>query len=60
MTEKPTGREPSERPRERVAEESPDREDGPNERYGLLVVARHDKDDGRALIIYTRAQGLPE
>jgi hypothetical protein len=60
MTEKPTGRGPSERRRERVAEDSPDREDRPDERYGLLVVARHDKADGRALIIYTRAQDLPE
>jgi hypothetical protein len=60
MTEKPTRRGPSERPRERAAEEPTDLEDAPDERYGLLVMARHVKDDGRALIIYTRAQDRPE
>jgi hypothetical protein len=60
MTEKPTGRAPSQRAGARAGEDRPDQEEGPGERYGLLVVARHVKDDGRALIIYTRAQGLPE
>lgn len=60
MTEKPTGRGPSQRSRARAAEDSPDRNDDPADRYGLLVVARHVKDDGRALTLYTRAQGLPE
>lgn len=60
MTEQPTRQGPSERPRGRATEEPPDLEDAPDERYGLLVMARHVKDDGRALIIYTRAQDPPE
>jgi hypothetical protein len=27
---------------------------GATERYGVLAIARHAKDDGRALILYTR------
>jgi plasmid replication initiation protein len=60
MTEKPTKRGPSERPRERTAGEPTDLEGAPDEGYGLLVMARHVKDDGRALIIYTRAGDPPE
>ena len=52
MAGKPIGQPPSERSGARAGV--------PSERYGLLVVARHTKDDGRALILYTRAQGEPE
>jgi hypothetical protein len=61
MTEKPTGRGPSRREGGRAAEgRRLDQKDDPGERYGLVVVARHVKDDGRALITYTRAQDVPE
>ena len=29
----------------------------PPERHGVVAIARHRKDDGRALILYTRAEG---
>jgi hypothetical protein len=30
----------------------------PDERYGILRVARHRKDDGRSLLLYTREEGV--
>ena len=30
------------------------------ERYGILMVSRHRKDDGRALLLYTREEGETE
>jgi hypothetical protein len=35
------------------------REAIPTERYGPLEVARHVKDDGRALLLYTRIEDEP-
>ena len=32
----------------------------PEERYGILRVARHLKDDGRSLLLYTREERDPE
>jgi hypothetical protein len=29
------------------------------ERYGVVAIARHRKDDGRALILYTRVEQEP-
>jgi len=60
MAGKPIGQPPSERSGARAGEDRLAPNAGPGERYGLLVVARHTKDDGRALILYTRAQGEPE
>ncbi|MFI4985717.1 MAG: hypothetical protein ACHQAV_07020 [Solirubrobacterales bacterium] len=41
--------------RERASEE-----DARGELVGPVAIARHVKDDGRALILYSRAQGAPE
>jgi len=57
MAGKPTGPPSSERSSGRAGEDRGAEKDGLQERYGLLVVARDVKDDGRAMIIYTRAQG---
>ena len=42
------------RPRESPAEESQ-----PGERYGPIVITRHVKEDGRALLLYTRSAREP-
>jgi hypothetical protein len=31
----------------------------PPERYGVVEIARHEKDDGRALLLYTRVEEAP-
>jgi hypothetical protein len=50
---------PPEHSHAQAGEDRPESKDGPGERCGLVVVARHVKDDGRALILYTRAPGAP-
>jgi hypothetical protein len=35
-------------------------DDARDELVGLVAIVRHVKDDGRALILYTRAPGAPE
>jgi hypothetical protein len=60
MTEKPTKGPPSPRSSAPVDQHRLEQKDDPGERYGLVVVARHVKDDGRALIIYTSALDPPE
>jgi hypothetical protein len=39
------------------SEEEAEREGASEERYGPLTVARHAKDDGRALILYSHTGG---
>jgi hypothetical protein len=51
MASNPTG--PPRLPRE------PSGEDDRLERYGTVSVARHVKDDGRALILYAHAEDEP-
>jgi hypothetical protein len=31
----------------------------PPERFGAVEIARHEKDDGRALLLYTRVEEAP-
>jgi hypothetical protein len=54
--------------RERAAQPPPDRPEQdqragadapPGERYGPLAIARHVKDDGRGLLLFTRAEREP-
>jgi hypothetical protein len=55
MTRKPTAPPPPER-------SQADRQDEPHPQsahYGELAIARHHKDDGRALILYTRIEPEP-
>ncbi len=51
MASNPTGPAPVDRPPLRASTQGDDRP----ERYGTVAVTRHVKDDGRALLLYTRA-----
>ncbi|MGH2855018.1 MAG: hypothetical protein ACRDLF_12605 [Solirubrobacteraceae bacterium] len=55
MASNPAGSTPADQPPPRTGIQEEDR----SERYGALAVARHVKDDGRALILYTRAGERP-
>jgi hypothetical protein len=55
MASNPTGPAPADKSPPRTGEQGDDRP----ERYGTVAVARHVKDDGRALILYTRAEAQP-
>jgi hypothetical protein len=51
------GRPPSDRSQDAAREEREDRHGRGSEpeRFGAVAIARHVKDDGRALLLYTRA-----
>jgi hypothetical protein len=51
MASNPTGPAPADRSPPRAGAQGDDRP----ERYGTVAVTRHVKDDGRALLLYTRA-----
>ncbi len=50
---------PAEPPRARAAGQSTGAQTDAPERIGPLAIARHVKDDGRALILYTRDEQPP-
>jgi hypothetical protein len=61
MSDKRSGPPPSSRSSKRAAEPRLEDEDGhEDERYGIVLVARHVKDDARALILYSTAPERPE
>jgi hypothetical protein len=58
MAREPAAPDPSDRPRQ---DARPGREEAapPTAHYGPLALARHVKDDGRALLLFTRAEREP-
>jgi hypothetical protein len=58
MAREPAAPPPSDRPEHGARPDSGGRSQPP-ERYGPLGVARHAKDDGRALLLFTRAEREP-
>ncbi len=58
MAREPAAPSPSDRP-EQGARPGADERAQPAERYGPLALARHVKDDGRALLLFTRAEREP-